>query len=186
MDHPTEIALPMSSQSESLSDRQVFADLVRRHAAGLLGLATRLTADRAEAEDLVQETFLKAWRGIARFRRESKVRTWLTRILINTAHDERRKRRPAARFIPDRPGPGAHPADGMARRDLLHRVLDAVSGLPRRQRETLVLRARGGLSHKEIADILGIRPGVVKLHLVHARKSLFRRFGREVSEWGIE
>jgi RNA polymerase sigma-70 factor (ECF subfamily) len=190
MSRPIEIALDMSAP-ETLpleTARQVRAEfqrLVREHAPALFRLAIRLGARRDDAEDLVQETFLRAWRGIDRFRGEADVRTWLYRILMNASRD-RRRRKPFLRLPANgRAGPGVDPADDAARRDLLARVMAAVSCLPRRQQETLLLRVRGGLSYREIADVLGIREGVVKLHLVRARKKLLRRFGREAAEWGI-
>ena len=165
--------------------RAAFQRLVREHLVLLHGLARRLGPAPEDAEDLVQETLLRAWRGERRFRGEADPRTWLYRILVNVSRDRWRKslrrnrREPPPRRAPD-------PAGRAIQRDAVTRVLAAVGRLPRRPRECLLLRVRAGMSHREIGDLLGIQAGVVKLHLVHARTSLHRRFGEEVREWGIE
>ena len=160
-------------------ERAEFERLVTCHSASIYRLALRLTESPADAEDLVQETFLRAWRGIRRFRGESRYRTWLVRILLNAAANRRRALGRAAPPEPP-PGPNGDPAEATVRRELLRRVLDAVQALPRRQRETILLRARGGLSLDEIAEVLGIGKGVVKVHLHRARRKLLRRFGPEI------
>lgn len=165
--------------------RVAFQRLVREHLVALHGLARRLGPSAADAEDLVQETLLRAWRGERRFRKEADPRTWLYRILVNASRD--RWRRSLRQLRRERvPRPVEDPAGLAIQRDAVSRVLAAVGRLPRRQRECLLLRVRAGMSHREIGDLLGIQPGVVKLHLVHARKTLHRRFGAEVREWGIE
>lgn len=168
--------------------RAAFVLLVRRHAAQAHGLARRLVGE-ADAEDVVQEAFLKAWRALARFRGEAAPSTWLYRILVNTCRD-RARRRPwrgaggesAANRLD--PRAAANPAEAVAGRDLARRVWEAVDELPARQRECLVLRVRTGMSHREIGEVLGIRPGVAKLHVVLARRALLARLGEEVEAWG--
>jgi len=181
-----EMALRASSPKEDAADveqderRLAFARLVRDHAGVLHGVASRLLATPADAEDAVQETFLRAWRGLAAYRHEAAARTWLFRILLNACHDRRRRfrlRRLERSAPPPRP---ADPARSTARRDLLDRVFGAVDELPLRQRECLLLRVQAGLSYEEIADLLGIGVGTVKTHLVQGRRALLRRFGREL------
>lgn len=163
--------------------RDAFERLVAEHSDAVWRLALRLAPNRIDAEDLYQEAFLRAWRGIGRFRGEARFGTWITRILVNIAVD-RIRRAPPPPAAP--PAPRAvDPADGLACRDLLGRVLSAVAELPRRQRESLLLRARGGLSVAEIARTMKIRPAAVKSHLVAARKKLVAKFGREAAEWGL-
>jgi RNA polymerase sigma-70 factor (ECF subfamily) len=169
----------------SEGDRTAFSRGVDRHAPGIWRLARRLAASRADAEDLFQETFLRAWRGIRRFRGEAGLSTWLTRILLNVELDRRRRNRVRSAAPPRRTGPGPDPADQLARREWLDRVLEFVDGLPRRQRECLLLRARAGLPIREVAEMMRIRPAAVKAHLVQARRKLLRRFGREAKEWGL-
>lgn len=162
--------------------RAVFGRAVAECSPAVWRLARRLAATRADAEDLFQETFLRAWRGIRRFRGDAAISTWLTRILLNVAHDRRRRARPLPTAVAPPAPTGADPADGLARRELLGRVLAAIDRLPRRQRECLLLKARGGLAVREVAEVLGIGEAAVKSHLLAARKKLVRKFGREVDE----
>lgn len=186
MSGPAEFSIDVFARELALAPhgglRGDFARMARDHATSIYSLAIRLTGNRADAEDLVQETFLKAWRGIGDFEGRSRPRTWLVRILLNTARD-RARRAPAARLADEPAAAGiGDTGDRVARRETLGRVLDAVSDLPPRQREVLLLRARGGLSYREIAEVLGIGEGAVKTHLVTARRKLLRRFGREAAE----
>ncbi len=195
MTAPSEIALELalgrtsregcSADVRYREQRVAFQRLVREHLVVLHGLARRLGPTPADAEDLVQETLLRAWRALGRFRSDADPKTWLYRILVNASRDRWRRRAKAMRRAhPPRPAPD--PEGTTIERDAVARVLAAVDTLPRRQRECLLLRVRAGLTHREIATLLGIRAGVVKLHLVHARKKLHRHFGEEVREWGIE
>jgi RNA polymerase sigma-70 factor (ECF subfamily) len=179
------IALTSQATGESADLADLFGRVAREHAAGIYRLAFRLTGRTEAADDLTQETFLRAWKGIRSFRGESTVRTWLIRILLNTAGERARRKRTVllAREVDD--GRAVDPGVDLARRDLVRRLLVAVDALPRRQREALLLRVRGGLSHREISEVMKIRPGVVKLHLVAARKRLRRSFGDEIAEWGL-
>jgi RNA polymerase sigma-70 factor (ECF subfamily) len=169
---------PIAARSD-LSE--AFSLIARRHTADVYRLAFRMTGSAPDADDLVQETFLRAWRGLPGFRGESAVRTWLIRILLNAAGERRRRRKLQQLSVESRDRRIPDPADDLARRDLVGRVLAAVHSLPRRQREAMLLRARGGLSYREIAEVMAIRPEVVKLHLVAARKKLGRKFGKEIS-----
>lgn len=171
--------------AESADRADAFTRIARDQAAGIFRLAFRLTGSEADAEDLTQETFLRAWRGLRSFRGDSRVRTWLIRILLNAATDRSRRRRTMRLTVEARDARGAEPADDLARRDFVRRVLAAVHGLPRRQREAMLLRVRGELSYRDIGEVMGIRPAVVKLHLAAARKRLAEKFGREIEEWGL-
>jgi RNA polymerase sigma-70 factor, ECF subfamily len=163
-------------------DRAAFDQLVREMGPAAWGLAIRLTGRRADAEDLVQEAFLKAFRHIGRLREDQSFRGWLFRILLNTWRDQRRRKEPCL-TAPTEVGAGEDAALTLARRDLLRRVLLRIDALPRRQREALLLRVRGGLTYREAALTMGIRKGAVKAHLVQARRKLLRRFGKEIEGW---
>ena len=185
MNWPIALASADLPFEEAADLADVFTRIARDHAAGVYRLAFRMTGREADAEDLTQETFLRAWRGLRSFRGDSRVRTWLIRILLNAATDRSRRRHPARLTTEARDVRGAEPADRLARRDLVRRVLEAVHALPRRQREAMLLRVRGELSYRDIGEVMGIRPGVVKLHLVAARKRLAAKFGAEIEEWGL-
>ncbi len=156
--------------------------LVTEHSSAIFGLAMRLSGNRTDAEDLVQETYLKAFKGIGKLRKQSSERGWLRRILVNAWRDRYRRSRQTVPLL-DPAGKPSDPAEGLARRDLLRRVIAGIRKLPRRQREALLLRVRGRLSYAEIADAMAIRKGAVKAHLVQARRKLIARFGEEIAEW---
>ena len=175
--------IPFAGGAARSPDRSMFDRWAREHTPTLLRLAVKLTETRSDAEDLVQETFLRAWKGLGKFRGDAEPRTWLYRILVNASH---RIRKRARRPVLDPPRKRvADPAEAFGRRELLGRVLEAVDSLPRRQRETLLLRASAGLSYRQISLAMSIKQTAVKSHLVQARRKLLRRFGREAMEWGI-
>jgi RNA polymerase sigma-70 factor (ECF subfamily) len=163
-------------------DRRDFDRLVTEYSSPVWALALRLSGNRTDAEDLVQETYLRAFRGIRKLRKQGSELGWLRRILVNAWRDRYRRARPTVPLA-DPAGAPADPAGRLAHRDLLARVLAAVLDLPRRQREALLLRVQGQLSRAEVADAMAIRPGAVKAHLVQARRKLIRRFGKEIEEW---
>ena len=158
-----------------------FARLVHEHVDMLFAVASRLGSKDA-AEDLVQETFTKAWRGLGRFRKDASARTWLYRILVNTSRDRfRRESRRQGSPLPAKPS--RDPSQQLQQSDLVRRVLGEMRGLPERQREALLLRARAGFSYAEIAEVMGVTVGSVKAHLVAARKSLTDRIGSDVAAY---
>ncbi len=159
-----------------------FAQLVHEHADMLFAVACRL-GSRDSADDLVQETFTKAWRNMARFRGDASARTWLYRILVNASRD-RFRRESRAKRTPLRVHPPRDPSQRAQQGDLVRRVLGELSALPERQREALLLRARAGFSYAEISEVMGVTIGSVKAHLVAARKSLAERVGKDVAAYG--
>jgi RNA polymerase sigma-70 factor (ECF subfamily) len=156
-------------------DLSAYERLYALYGARMKSLARNLLGNRSDAEDAVQETFLKIQRGIAGFRGQSAFASWIFRILINACYDLRRSRTrrredAAAPFdsgdLPAEPrGPGAHPALRIA----LERSL---AKLPERQREILLLFEVEGFAHAEIAGILQITEAASKNSLFQAKKSL--------------
>ena len=156
-------------------DRLAFEELVRRHADRLHAVVVRLVADRHEAEEVTQEAFLRAWRGIASFKGEARFFTWLYRIGVNEA------RRRAQRRIPDdnvasldehgvdpadpRPAPDRH----AEHRDLRAALERAVRALDPDYRAPLILRDVEGLSTAEAAAIMGLSEAAFKSRLHRAR-----------------
>ncbi len=184
------LAAGISAEAQELARRATFARLVRGEAEAALGVARRLVGDVGEAEDLVQEAFLRAWRQLERLKPDVKVRPWFYRILINAGRDHLRRRkvrRGQPRFEPREPSAKHQPdpASAAVRRDLLERVQVVVAALPLRQRECLLLRARAKFSTADVAELLGISEGVVKGHLVHARRKLMQHFGPDIKDWGL-
>ncbi len=141
--------------------------------------AVRLTADRHEAEDLTQETMLRAWRARHRLREPGAAAVWLLRITANLWRDRLRqkgRRTEAAgplEFEP--PGSAVPVAEEFTDQEDLRRALAAMDALPPRQREVLYLHACEGLDQAEIAAVLGISTQSVKSSLSLARQKLRRK-----------
>lgn len=162
--------------------REDFDDLVREHAGAIVNLARAMTGSDAEADDLAQETFVRAWRGFGRFRGESSVRTWLYGIALNVIRTHRARRTRAARVFgvlsrrdaadedPLERVAAAGDLEGqLAARDAIDRALAA---LPAELRETLVLRDVQGLDYREISVVLGVPIGTVESRIFRARQRL--------------
>ncbi len=138
--------------------------------------ALRLTHDAHAAEDLTQETFLRAWRGHRLLRNPEAIRVWLFRIAANLWRDHlRRGKLPVAQAgpLPEDYAGGLQPVEQhLDVQDDLRRALDALEALPERQRQVLHLSACEGLSAAEISLVLGVSPNTVKANLCLARKKL--------------
>jgi RNA polymerase sigma-70 factor (ECF subfamily) len=162
-------------------DRSAFEELVRLTYADTYTLAYRLTGNEEDARDVVQDTYLRAYRGIRRFRGEAQFTTWLYRITANCAsttiqrrararHDELDDEFMLADERPDS-DPQIH-AEGQLERD---RVSAAVADLPDRLRAVVVLRDVYDLPHEAIASELGITESAAKVRLHRARRKLRER-----------
>lgn len=145
-----------------------FAELVAQHQDLVFGVALRVTADRAAAEDIAQESFVRAYRALKRYPgsriEQMSLRPWLARISLNLARNDRRIRRPADTL--DAASDHAHPGDGpvrLAERREEHRFWSGLlNQLPERYRLAVALRHVEGLSYAEIADALARPVGSVK------------------------
>lgn len=143
--------------------------------------ALRLAGDRAEAEDLTQETMLKAYRAWPTFRSGTNARAWILTILYNTFFNLRRRQKRAARYAsriaaesryaPVQTDPEARLLGARLERGLLR----AIRSLPGQQRTILLLRALEDLSYEEISERIGIPVGTVKSRLSRARHSVRQR-----------
>ena len=153
------------------------------HLPHVYRFALRLTGSRQEAEDLTQDTFLRAWRRRGHLRDANALRVWLFTIAKNLWND--RLRRKGRRPTSIEPLQEDHQSAAVAAdhelivREDVRRVLDAMNSLPTRQREVIHLHACEGFSLGEIATVLGISPDAAKASLCEARKRLRRRF-REI------
>jgi len=156
-------------------DRPAFEELVRRHADRLNAVVLRLVDDRDEAQEVTQEAFLRAWRGIAGFKGEAQFFTWLYRIGVNEAR-RRAQRRPAGRRTvplddqhvePQDSGPGPHRS--LEQRDLRAALERAVRELPPEYRAPLILRDVEGLSTAEAAEVMGLEQAAFKSRLHRGR-----------------
>ena len=141
----------------------------------LFSLCVHLTRDRAEAEDALQETFLAVHRGLAGFRGDARLSTWIWRIAIRAAL-RARARRGSAEPLDSEPAAPQHrnPAIVRDERDRLQAGLAALSA---DHRVVIALFAIEGLSHKEIAELLGVPEGTIWSRLHLARKRLAEALG---------
>jgi RNA polymerase sigma-70 factor (ECF subfamily) len=154
-------------------DHAAFHELVDRYAASMLGLAAYLVGNVTDAEDIVQETFSGAFRGLKAFRGRSSVKTWLTRILIRqvAAHLRGRRRFPG---LPRSKSSAGEPLCPSASQSVDARmdVTAAILALSPEHREVVVLRELQGLSYEEIAEVLAVPRGTVESRLFRARRAM--------------
>jgi RNA polymerase sigma-70 factor, ECF subfamily len=166
-------------------DRQAFDELVRRTYVDTYTLAVRLTANEEDARDVVQEAYLRAWKGIKRFRGDAQFSTWLYRITANAAYtlvQKRRRRRTEPLETADEPveaAVGTQPEAAAESALLLEQLSDAVAELPPKLRALVVLKDVYDLSHEDIAEELGISVAAAKVRLHRARKKLRDRLFEE-------
>lgn len=165
-------------------DVRAFDLLVLRYQHRLLGLIGRFVRDPHEAEDLTQETFIKAYRALGNFRGESAFYTWLYRIAINTANNYlvSKGRRPPDSDVdigdPEQLEAHASLADvdspeANHSRDELKAAIDqAISNLPEDLRTAFTLREFSGLSYEEIAEFMGCPVGTVRSRIFRARDAI--------------
>ena len=166
-------------------DDRAFAEIVRRYDKRLHNFVARTVGDREQAEDLVQETFVRVYRHLHRFDQTRKFSTWIYTIAGNLAKNElrNRSRNPLVLFqaimknwdADFRPleweDPKTRPDDLYRKRFLREKVNEAVEKLPEHHRTVFVLRELHGKSYEEIAEITGCNLGTVKSRLNRARNS---------------
>lgn len=159
-------------------DERAFRELTRRHAAGALRLARRILGSEAQAEEIVQDAFLRVWINAPRWRPEAAFRTWFYRIVINLCLNAKRRAADlplAAAGDPADPAPDAAVALEQRQRD--EKLAAAIDRLPARQRAAIVLTYEEGLGNAEAASVLGTSVAGVETLLVRARQSLREAFG---------
>lgn len=160
-------------------DPDGFEQIVTEHRGRVYRVVLGVVSDPELAADVVQETFIRAWRGLARFRGESSVGTWLHRIAINTALTARRRAARARGRTVDieddyaaEPTPEIDPERCGEVMDLRRSLEDALGSLPAGQRVVVVLKDVEGWSHAEIASQLGITESAAKVRLHRAHRRL--------------
>ncbi len=175
----------MKSDIELISEvkagnRKSFSELVQRHQRALLRLSLRFTKEQALAEDIVQESFIKAYQKLHLFEGRSSFKSWLYQIALNTARNKYRNRfgenAPETVNYEDVPlgvDPGAE--TGMLRADMRKFIRAEVDRLPERQRIALTLRIFEDLSFKEIAEIMQCPYDTAKANYRHALLKLKAR-----------
>lgn len=166
-----------------MSDETFVRALYAEHAGALLGYVTRLTADRQRAEDIVQETLLRAWRHAEELVGESRsLRSWLFTVARNLAMDEHRARQARGAQV-DSEALAALPAAEQLDRALeAWQVVEALCSLSAEHRAVLVETYYRGRSVAEAAAVLGVPPGTVKSRSYYALRAL--RLLLEERGWG--
>lgn len=155
-------------------DQRAAADLVMRHAGSIGRFLYASGAGSSEVEDLVQETFFRAFRRLESWRGEATFRSWLLSIAGNLLKDEYRRLKGKrvisldGHDLPDSRDPDAE----LQVTESEHRMRQGISELPRLQREVFLLRVQQGCSYDDIAGALGTTPGAARVHYHHAVKRL--------------
>ena len=179
-------------------DERAFDLLVHKYQHRLAHLIGRYIHDPAEVEDVAQETFIKAYRGLANFRGESAFYTWLYRIAVNTAKNHLVA---AGRRVPDQ-GVDATEAENYESGALLRETATpegtllsteiketvdrAIAALPPELREAVTLREMEGLSYEEIAQVMDCPVGTVRSRIFRAREAIDNRLAPLLDETGTQ
>lgn len=161
-------------------DPDAFEQLIVAHAAPLQRMLRRVLGSQADAEEVLQETFLKAWRAIERFRGEAKFSTWLYRIALNEArrrqaYDAHRRALPIDDVMLELPDLAAGPATLAESAELEAFLEQCVAELPANYREAVVLRDVEGLSNEQAAAVLELDLRNFKSRLHRGRMAIRRR-----------
>jgi len=168
-------------------DLRAYDELVIRHRGRIFAMVRNMIHNEADAWDLAQEVFIKAWNALPRFEAKARFSTWLFRIAHNTVYDWTRKRRPESAgelndeiFDRERidlsastaPSEAEAPDASLQHGELRRKIEAALAKLSPEHREAVILKDVQGLSYKEIADAMGCTLGTVMSRLFYARQKL--------------
>ncbi|MHB0857420.1 MAG: RNA polymerase sigma factor [Anaerolineae bacterium] len=171
-------------------DAAAFARLVAETQNGVYNLAYSVLRDHQEAQDMMQEVYLRVWRALPGFRADSKFSTWLYRIVVNACLNRRRSLRPALAIVDDPEiierisAPRADPVAATLLRERREELWAAVGRLPEKYRLVIVLFYQQELPYSDIARLLSLPLGTVKAHLNRARQALACALGARQEELG--
>ena len=179
-------------QRAQRGDLRAFDLLVLKYQGRIAALVSRYVSDAGEVEDVTQETFIKAYRALGKFRGDSAFYTWLYRIAANAAknHLVAKGRRPGAdATIEDAEGfeeggmlsESASPEALAMGSELAEVVESALNALPDELKAALMLREFDGLSYDDIADVLGCPVGTVRSRIFRAREAIDQRVKEQIS-----
>ncbi len=160
-------------------DERAFEELVTQYQERVHRVAWRILRDDESAEDAAQEAFIKVYRHIGRFEGRSSLYTWIYRITVNIAlnklkRDRFRQMLPLGDIARPERRPEFDPARMAQSSEITERITQAVATLPEKQRAVFTLKFYEGLSHNEIADIVGCSEGTSKANYFHAVRKLRR------------
>lgn len=163
-------------------DEKAFNQLVLRYQKRIYDLTYRLVRNRDDAADLSLEVFVRAYRNLKKFEERSSFYVWLTRIAVNLCinFSKREKFRSFLSIfdISERPEVSVSPEEKAEGEELMRALDRAVKSLPERQRASFVLKFHQGLTHREIAEVMGISEGASKANYFQAIKKLQKLLGQ--------
>ena len=176
----------MQAEGRHADARERYAELVARHQRRAGRIAFHYLRDGAEADEAVQDAFVKAYSHLSTFREELPFEVWFTRILINGCLDRIKARNRRERWItsmPDGPGGerdfaertsshGPSPEDQLLSRERRRRLAEAISTLPDRQRSVFMLSHYEGCTSREVSALTGLNESTVRVHLFRAIRKL--------------
>ncbi|MEO0608249.1 MAG: sigma-70 family RNA polymerase sigma factor [Pseudomonadota bacterium] len=166
-------------------DRAAQAALVNRNMPIVFRVAYRMLQDRAEAEDVTQETFLRAWKTLPDWQPKAKFSTWACTVALNLCRDRLRKKKPVLMDeLPERVDTGLRPEQSLESQQALAGIEARIAALPDRQREALSLCALEGMTNIEAADAMDVSVRALESLLARARRSL--RAGLEADGIGTK
>jgi len=167
-----------------LGNSQMFSRLIDNYKNMIYNLAYRMSNNPQEAEDISQETFLRAYQSLARFNPSYKFSTWLYQITLNIIRDRFKKKElnyvsldtpietGDSEFYPQPEDSTNNPEQIIAQKENIQAIQQAIYSLPLKYREVIVLRHLQDLSYIEISNILKLPSGTVKIRLYRAREQL--------------
>ena len=158
-------------------DQAAVRELVDRHVVALMAAARRLLGSQHEAEEIVQEVFLRVWTNAAKWQPgRATFATWMHRVALNLCYDRlRRRREVTVETMPDPADPTALPDQGLDEAALSRRIDEELQALPERQRAALVFCHFQGLSQAQAAEILNVSVEALESLLSRARRRLKER-----------
>jgi RNA polymerase sigma-70 factor (ECF subfamily) len=187
---PADVDAPLVERVQR-GDMRAFEMLVVKYQRRIERLVSRILRDPDEVQDVAQETFVRAWRALPRFRGESAFYTWLYRIAVNTAKKALAERRrdpvvvEAAMSVDEgddetfrretEPSDHGTPEGWLASREIAHAVNAAIEGLSEDLRQAIVLREIEGLSYEEIATVMNCPVGTIRSRIFRAREAIAER-----------
>lgn len=172
-------------------DSGAFGELIETHQVFAYHVALRAVGNVQDAEDIVQEAFVRAWKALASFRAEARFRTWLYRIVVNLCYSQLPRLRKdlnlldapnGQEVLPDR-SPTSDPELRLEDKQVLVKLQDEIRDLPGQYQILLLLRHREGCSYAEIAEIMDLPLGTVKTGIHRARKKLKEALIHDQEEW---
>ena len=175
-------------------DVEAYGRLVDRYSARILNVALMMVGDRHEAEDIAQDAFIRAFRGLAGFRGRAKFSSWLHQIALNLCRDHLKKRARGGGPVPmaeetlegSRDGEGEERPDAMVSAELSETMRDEISRLPYLYREAFVLRHLQGMEYFEVAAITKVSADTVRVRAYRARELLRGRLAPAVDTYWRE